>query len=321
MKTNQPNVGKIAGLSALFVVAIIVLAVVFSAFDSTDGGQYGVVRATSPHKNHVSKVLQPGSGISWVGVWSETHKYPANQRQYTFTQKRDKDGNVLGDADPVVLPTANGVPVGIEGTLYFTLNSDPKVLTLFDNKFGTRTFDKKHPYDGGEGWSAFLKQVIEPIAVNDIRQELANTPCEDLNASCALIQNQGQVGKVDVTQGQKSNQQIQQVQERINKSLPADVNSQLGGEFLTNVHFTFRGVDLSTVILGKVNTALGAFADISTSQAHVRKEQLEAQANREKQKGYNACAACAQQDIYKAIPGSITVWAPGNPNVSVGTGK
>lgn len=35
-------------------------------------------------------------------------------------------------------PTSDGVDVGIEGTLYFSLNLDHKTLKQFENKFGTR---------------------------------------------------------------------------------------------------------------------------------------------------------------------------------------
>src|SRR5258708_30143403 len=48
--------------------------------------------------------------------------------------------------------------MGIEGTFYFNLNLDHKVISDFDNKFGTRTFTgadgkARHAYEGDEGWS------------------------------------------------------------------------------------------------------------------------------------------------------------------------
>ena len=55
-------------------------------------------------------------------------------------------------------PTADGVEVGVEGTIYFTLNTDPAVLRQFDDKYGTREYrgqdgTLRHAYGSDEGWS------------------------------------------------------------------------------------------------------------------------------------------------------------------------
>jgi hypothetical protein len=54
------------------------------------------------------------------------------------------------------------------------------------------------------------------------------------------------------------------------------------------------------------------FASVSQSQAKVKQAQADAQANEARQKGYNACPACQQIDILKALPQGITVYAPGS---------
>jgi hypothetical protein len=37
-------------------------------------------------------------------------------------------------------PSSDGVEMGIEGTIYFTLNLDPNAMRSFDTKFGNRQF-------------------------------------------------------------------------------------------------------------------------------------------------------------------------------------
>lgn len=54
------------------------------------------------------------------------------------------------------LPTSDGVKVDIEGQALFTLNLEPRALLEFYRRYGTRTFQGLHAYDGDDGWSAFL---------------------------------------------------------------------------------------------------------------------------------------------------------------------
>lgn len=47
------------------------------------------------------------------------------------------------------------------------------------------------------------------------------------------------------------------------------------------------------------------------SSAFAAQAQVEAKANEERQKGYQACPACATIDTLKAIPPTVTTFAPG----------
>lgn len=51
-----------------------------------NGGEVAVVRNGGPFDNHrIRQVIDPGSSITYVGMYSSTHKYPAQQRFYTIT--------------------------------------------------------------------------------------------------------------------------------------------------------------------------------------------------------------------------------------------
>ena len=56
---------------------------------------------------------------------------------------------------------------------------------------------------------------------------------------------------------------------------------------------------------------------MSEAQAKVAQAPADAEANKKRQEGYNACPACAQIDMIKALPPGVTTCAPGN-GVAVG---
>src|SRR4051812_12255858 len=80
---------RIAAAVAAVPVAIAVVAAligVLGGWDSTDGGQVAVVRNGGPmDSKNIRQVIPQGSSLTWTGMWSNVHKYPATQRFYTIT--------------------------------------------------------------------------------------------------------------------------------------------------------------------------------------------------------------------------------------------
>jgi len=64
----------------------------------------------------------------------------------------------------------DAVQVRIEGQALFRFNTDPKVVRAFYTKFGVRTFDGLHPFDGADGWRAFLAVQFRPVLDNALRE-------------------------------------------------------------------------------------------------------------------------------------------------------
>src|SRR5690349_11989482 len=80
------------GLLGLTLVAAILVGIiaVFTGFDRTQGGEIAVVRNGGPLDNHkIRQVIEPASSLTWVGMWSTSHKYPAQQRFYTITSRKE----------------------------------------------------------------------------------------------------------------------------------------------------------------------------------------------------------------------------------------
>lgn len=305
----------------LLIVGLPFLRGLFGGFERTSGGEIAVVRNGGFLDNtRIRQIIDPGSGVQWTGFWSKTHKYPAQQRFYTITSSSGTRGERAG-VDVVTVPSADGVNMGIEGTLYFTLNLDHKTLRQFDDKFGTRKFrgldgDAYYTWDGEEGWSAFLDQIVRPVIDNDLRQQINAFRCAELVSSCALVQNAGQAkaAKDAAAKAQSNNTNIAKVQEAINASLRRDLVATLGADFLTNIHFNLSRITLPEKVQDAVDRAQAAFAQVSEAQAKVESARAEASANRARQEGYNKCPTCAEIEKLKALPQGITVYAPGNPN-------
>ena len=311
-----PIVGAVlAGLTVL----IVALTMLIGGFDKTAGGEVGVVRNGGWFDNNrVRQVVPAGSGRTWTGLYSTMHRYPAQQRFYTITSDPSR-GERTG-IDVVNTPSSDGVEMGIEGTIYFTLNLDPKVLKEFDTKFGTRQFrgvdgELRYAYDGDEGWSSFLDAIVRPVIDNDLRIQISSFRCAELVSSCALVQNGAQrapatPGNPDAA-GQANNTNIAKVQEAVNSSLPKDLAEMLGGEFFEGIKFNLARVTLPATVQEAVNKAQAAYAAVSEAQAKVAQAKAEADANKTRQQGYDACSACAQIDIIKALPPGVTTYAPG----------
>lgn len=318
-RPRRPVLPAVLAVLASGIVLIIALVGIFSGFDKTSGGEVGVVRNGGWFDNNrIRQVIQPGANLTWTGFWSTTHKYPAQQRFYTITADANR-GDRTG-VDVVNIPSSDGVDMGIEGTIYFTLNLDPKAMEEFDNKFGTRQFRGldgvlRYPWQGDEGWSTFLDAIVRPVIDNDLRIQTNNFRCAELVSSCALVQNGAQNGQgattLVTTNGGQNNSNIAKMQDAVNTSLPTDLRDMLGGDFFEGIKFNLARVTLPTAVQDAVNKAQAAYAAVSEAQARVAQAQADAQANKKRQEGYNACPACAQIDIIKALPPGVTTYAPG----------
>lgn len=334
-RTNDRGSAALAVLAALGTIIVVVGLIVLltwqgESFGSTDGGHVAVVRNGGPFDNtKIRQVLTPSSGRTNIGMYSTMHDYPVSQRYFTISSSgTNADAN-----ESVVVPTADGVQVGIEGTAYFTLNTSPadkyRVLKDFDNKYGTRTFrctgtkDSKHVYDGDSGFSCFLDQIVSPIINNDLRVSVGDLRCADLVASCSLVQNTTGTASIDQTKVGQGNHNLGKIESDISSSLQQDLNQTLGGNFLQVERFNLAKVDLPQSVQKAIDDAQSNFASVTQAQAEQKKALIQAQtrlqqakidsqANDARQSGYNNCPACQQIDILKALPQGITVYAPGN---------
>lgn len=301
------SVKKVIAVLAIvvFVLGIVPALGAVSGFSKTSGGEVDVVRNGGWFDdNSIRVVIQPNSGNVYTGLWSSDHKYPSSQRNF----KVSGDGG--GDSDEKInVSTADGVNVGVDGTFYFTLNTDENALKDFDNKFGTRTFpwgdSAKSAHEGDDGWKAMLRFTLSNVMQTIFREEVGKVKCQDLQPSCALaIDPNAKPGPADPNA-------LANFTANVNKRFSEEVRSVFGGNYFINPTFAFGSVHLPPNVDQSINSAISKRAEVSGAQADLQKAQVEAQTNEAKQKGYNNCPTCAEIDKLHALPPGITTYAPG----------
>src|SRR3954447_44701 len=276
-RTRSAVPAVVVGVVA-FIALLIVVGTLHSSFAKTQAGQVAVVRNGGPFDNNqIRSVLPPGSGLHWIGYRSKIHTYPSQQRFYTITADQGRGERTGVDVEHD--PTSDGVEVGVEGTIYFTLNQDTDVLKRFDDKFGTRQYrgadgELRHAWEGEDGWNSFLDQIVRPVISNNFRETLGGYRCVDLLSSCVYVQNTGNAQNVQqILAGAKNNVNLSRVQTAVGDSLVRDVNGTLGGAFLTDIRVNLVRLSLPPELEKAVQDAQASFAAISSAQATVAKAQ------------------------------------------------
>jgi len=335
MSYRNSSPSPVAALAVLitlvigFIFVIVPGVVALFSFDKTDGGHVAVVRNGGPFDDSsIRQFIPVNSGLTYTGLYSSIHPYPAQARYYDIVPGGDDRVGV----DAYRTPTKDGVDVGLTARINFTLNVDDPTLRRFDDAFGTRKFsgvdgEARYPWEGDEGFATWLDVVAKPIIQETLRQQVGNVDCTELIASCVLVRNTDPAVAAAAAVADGTNAEtIQKIQKAINEGLAANINARLGGNYLAGIQFSLTGVDLDPVIRTRISAAQAEFARTSESQARLNQANLDAEANKARQLGYLVCPSCAdidkihaQGDALSRIPSGVQVYAPGSgAQVAVG---
>ncbi len=248
------------------VVLVLAAIVVLGAFKAVAPSDVCVVQEGGPLDGRgISEVRQPSGGVSFIGVFNTQHCFPATQRNYVISPDRAhrEQGETL---DFFETPSSDAVQVRIEGQALFSFNTDPDVVKAFYTKYGVRTFDGLHPYEGSEGWASFLSVQFRPVLDNALREAIGRYRCVELNNTCAYVQDSAAVatGKLDVNRDNSQN--LSKVQDEIGTTLEADLKATLGGAFFENVQFRLVQVRFDEQVQESITAATAARADVATKR-------------------------------------------------------
>lgn len=168
---------------------------------------------------HFKRVLSPGSGTHFRGVFDRVVKLPAGQRNYIVSGK-EGEGDRQGK-DIIVAPARGGVNMDFEVAVYFRLNTAtddiPKqsggTLRQFWESIG-----KKYDADTDGGWDNMLNDNFRKIIETSMRQNVFKFTVDELFAN-----SEGEAsGKDDA---------IKKIQDEIAGALRDNINNTLGGRF------------------------------------------------------------------------------------------
>jgi regulator of protease activity HflC (stomatin/prohibitin superfamily) len=298
-----------------FVAAVLCLAMVVavSGVRVTRGsaGTVGVVRNGGPlDARTIRQIIMPGQSLTYIGMFSQApHVYPASHVTLKYSVMSHQAKRPQPAVDTIVLPTKDGVQVGIDAAVFFRFvgESNRDTLEAFDKSVGTRRFATPggrslYPWQGDEGFSAMLDSLFRPVLENDLRKEVGQFRCAALVSSCSLVR------RGATKNASAPGQSIALIESRINGSLVSDLQEALGQPFFVDVRFRVGRVTLPANVQSAVDDAQAEFAAVNSAQAELRQARYTARRNRLLGETYNRSPGLAAIEALKAIPKGSTVF-------------
>ncbi len=311
------NRGVAFGVAAIGIGLLVIILALFalSSLARTGPNEVGVVYNGGPlDKKTQRQLIPPASGLTWTGWLSQDPRlYPSegSPRRYIITSTPGR-GDRVG-VDDLRVPTADGIDVGLEAKISFTTGftgqENDALVKEFDARFGNRTYPvpgqagRLHPWEGDEGFGAFLDTEFRPVLDNALRETLGRFRCDELVSSCALLSNKG--GALDQKSGAKTNANLVEVQKAIGEALNTDLSQNLGGQYFKSVQVVVSAVRLPERVQTAVNEAQAQFAEVNKANADLQKARIRKQVNDTLGRSYENCPACAEIDALKSIPATV----------------
>ena len=313
---GERGIGFAIGAIGAGLLVVVFALVALSSLARTGPNEVGVVYNGGPLDQKTQRqLIAPSSGLTWTGWLSQDPRpYPSegSPRRYIITTTPGR-GDRVG-VDDLRVPTADGIDVGLEAKISFTTGftgqPDDDLIKEFDARFGNRTYpvpgtgSRLHPWEGDEGFGAFLDTEFRPVLDNALRETIGRFRCEQLVSSCALLSNEGV--RLDQRSGDRTNANLVEVQRAIAGALGTDLATNLGGQYFKNVQVVVSAVRLPERVQTAVNEAQAQFAEVNKANAELQRARIRKQVNDTLGRSYENCPACAEIDALKSIPQNVT---------------
>jgi hypothetical protein len=303
--------GALAAMSLVLVVMLTGITVA-----RQDVGHVGVVRNGGPlDKRNIRQVLLPGQRLTWTGWFSQSaHEYPARHVELLYTVTGDPKRGARPSVDVVTVPTRDGVEVGLEATVFFHFvgDGDLELLRRFDSGFGTRRFEtyngrRLKPWEGDDGFAAFMDSVFRPVLENDLRREIGRFRCDQLVASCMLLRHASKLASVGAKPDDSAIINIARVEDAITRSLREDLTRTLEAPYFTDIHFRLSAVRLPSGVQTVINDVHSKYASVSGARAEVSRARYEDERNKILAKTYQQSPALARIHAIRSAPKGATI--------------
>jgi regulator of protease activity HflC (stomatin/prohibitin superfamily) len=328
--SDPPPLRRLALLAGAGLAGLVVLVVGFgwlTAFKSVPPSDICVVQEGGPFDGRdVKEVRQPSSGVTNVGIYNKQRCFPATERNYIISA--DPAQSDRRNVDFFSTPTRDAVQVRIEGQALFRLTTDAAAVKTFYKRFGVRTFNGEHPYDGDSGWSSFLAVQFRPVLDNALREAIGEYRCVELNNTCAYVQDAEAAVTGKVPARADTGQNLAVVQAKIAETLDRDLQDTLGGRFFENIRFRLVQVTFDPAVQSSVTAATAARAQVATKRLEAQQRvetaigdrrvaQQKAQAIRATRNAYRDNPSQARIDAIRALPENLRALG-GNLSTIVG---
>jgi regulator of protease activity HflC (stomatin/prohibitin superfamily) len=312
-------VGALLGLSLIVAVSGVKVA-------REDIGHVGVVRNGGPLDTRtIREILLPGQRLTYTGLFSDSpHEYPASHVTLKYTVTSRPTARPQPAVDTIVLPTKDGVQVGIDAAVFLRFIGEKDIATLkrFESSPGTRRFAtpdgrRLYPWQGDDGFNALLDGLFKPVLENDLRKEVGRFLCASLVSSCALVQSAA------VSEAPAPSVNVAEIERRINRSLERDLTRALGQHYFWDIRFRVDRVTLPLNVQKAVDDAQAQFAAVNSARAELKQAKYRAQRNRLLGDSYNRSPGLTTIEALRAVPrGSTVILSTGGktPSILAGVG-
>lgn len=289
IKDERGQIGAtIFGIGACIVLLFILIAggAWLFSFKGVDVGEVAVVREGGPFDGRdIKNVRQPGSAATPIGAFNKQDTLPVTQRDLT------------DEAGTIVVPTADGVNVVVDGQSLFQLKTDDDLVEKFYRSFGRRKWSGES-IGSDQGWVNFLKIRLVPVLYQSIRQTIGTYDCIELNNTCVYVLNADSIlasdkGTDEATKKAKqvnTEQNLANAEEKITEAFKVNLRASLGDDFFEGVRFQNLRVVFEPEIQERVKAAQGKRAEVAEAK-------LEADRKTEQAKGDTAVAEQQAEQI------------------------
>jgi hypothetical protein len=311
---RRRSLRRLVTLVAAVLCLALIVAVSGVRVARGSAGTVGVVRNGGPiDKRTIRQVIMPGQGLTYIGMFSQPkHVYPAAHVTLKYTVTSAATRRPRPATDTIVLPTEDGVQVGIDGAVFLRFVGDSNIprLEQFDKSFGTRRFPtssnrQAYPWQSDAAFDAMLDSLFGPVLENDLRKEIGNFPCASLVSSCALVHS-GAEGPPDPGTGTPT-ASIAGIEQRIEASLERDLATALGEPYFLDIRFRVGRVTLPANVQDAVDEAQTQFTEVNTARAGLEQAKYEAKSKRLLGDQYNRSTGLTTIDALKALPSGANV--------------
>ena len=307
----------VATVVAAVVGLVLAVGVTSVRFGRVDVGYVGVVRNGGPFDDRgIRQVLMPGEEFAWLGLFSQgPHQYPASNNTRTYVVTSDPRLARRPGVGTVTVPTKDGVQVGVEGTVFlrFVGERDLEALERFETAFGDRRFRTPdgrmlHPWEGDDGFAAWLDTYFRPILVHAVQRELGQLDCAELVASCSLVTRGAVRGMVEEADAEA-------IGKRVSKAIQGDVARTLGQPYLWGVSTRIARVVLPADLQTEIDETQAQFAAVNRARAEFRQTQYRAASYRLLGRAFNRSPGLVRVETMRALPSGTTVLSTANGRV------
>jgi regulator of protease activity HflC (stomatin/prohibitin superfamily) len=168
---RRRRLGRVVVVLGLIVLLALV-PILLSSLKKTPRNMVGISYGGGPvEAAHFQRVVQPGSGLYFNGLFDPLYLYPSDTQTY-IVSKVPGQGTVA-ESDSIVAPTNDRVQVEYQVAIYFKLNSDR--LQTFHEQLGLQY----SAYQAG-GWRRLIQDTFRQQVENALQEETRKYAVADL---------------------------------------------------------------------------------------------------------------------------------------------